>query len=1557
MALFSFLVFVSFYLSILYLQRSAEEAYMLTSTLKSALVPEDAELSGSQDVRDWIEGVVTTTWVDARCGDGRCEAPFEFPEYGRFGCKADCDLLTNAAQITKIQIDIYYNFSHPKGSVSPIDLMRDAKWNLCPMEVDDLIGPKKIFHGSDCYFEEDQGFEEQVGHVTLSVDDVPDGEWTIVVKKDIFLKVAGAVRPRLNVTLEAINKRLLLASHYGQIRRNKELKEYKSILDLLGKSNETLALALLDAAELAENTTLLQKREAGDLTMANYSIQLDELKAKYLMNRTMVTTQLKTNSDCQRDMNTLFELPDFKRNATYDKWYDINNNIVSNKTLDKGCKCETAASTWQTINGQLVEVPSGVTNCACYKEEYVAQLGTAQGEAFAKNIACTHTMRWILMEFNRHMTAQWTTKAGVLGRSQASADAEFTQVLEWLSTLSPVTFYEINQIKGTDADKIAEASLDTIKNDNVDKERNADPAHAALVAATAATHPSIERFVAVVKARHDTLAQPKLSTPIYISPPQFPFNFTTYNAQAVQYVAPLYPGYDLTREVDLELVEWNPAVLERKDYAFMTCNLETRASIFSGKCEKPADVTEPLLVDPLTGASTPYLRQVRYQKLCDGICYCGKKGCAPDQHCTCEICKRTNQFDTVLYPKVNATGRKLLGMDKPPSDFTQPYRRHLLQSPTTDLDTILTAVKDLSTKQSALDTKIESVKSAQAVQNAAADAHHKDKSLENIIKAGFEDLKKGHESLSKSLEEILAKQQQALAAAQESLRIQQRTNALAEAGLRSIEKLAKAVEKQRQSIIDAYNAGAFDSDAQYVSIQENAIVTREQKAKENLLMNTPCQMNVLYNRFELNNFNNTEPPIAYRERFIGLNNRVIAGMLLYVERKNLVECESNRFEKIDKTCSGGRDISSYGVDPVFKLGTPMYNPDYDNFETLTKVYNCTEFSNPAAGVYPTYNNSNSSTGNKAPFCMELFNPRDIPYGFRHKSLPGFSDGFPYFFDINLSADEAQNWIDYMNYGLMIDDVKTQKVTAQIVVYNAELGYFGNVMVFFEFTEGGKIEVTHSLNTVKVELYETTEDWIRFSMEILLTIGAIYSVYGELMDLLESKKTRGSYMAYFSSVWNYIDVASITIHCVTISMWFIFGWKLAADFSPNIHYDIYKNIEASAFLPNLKVPNQFAELGDLFLEMKNLVTYLQLYMTLSGINIILMLARILKLMDFQPRLGVITHTLALACADLLHFFVIFIMIFMGYAFIGHVIFGYASEHFSDMTASVNSLFQNLLGDITYFMEDFKQQNGLTFAVGMIYFYSFNIFVFMILFNFLLAIICDAFGEVKANASESVSVVTELMPMLADTWRTVMKNMRLGYRDHIPEARVRRQLRIWKGEDPDIEEEEEFEEEEEKVFKYSDSKELDIAGLKRVLRRCVIETYQRNDSKFLLRPSEKEKKIDDIAASIAEGEQSSKTGMFSRGKRRDPLATAEEIEAAAEMLMEQVGEEPGGDEDEEDGPSEVEQLQEALEKLLKAQQKLVEGQVKVIEGQAKMAERQDRLSDLEKRILKVLEQPPQ
>ena len=1583
-------------MSILFLQRSASEAYELTSTLKANLIPEETMMKGSAEVRSWIADVVTTTWQDARCGDGRCEAPFEYPEYGRFGCKADCNLLKSAAQITPIQIDVYFNFSHPKGSVSPIDLMNDAAWNLCPLEVDELIGPKKIFHGSDCYYEEDQKFDEQVGHIVREIDDGPAGDWSVVVKKDIFLMVAGAVRPRLNVTVEAKNKRLLLAAHYGQIRRKHEVATYEWVKSELDRTNHSIALYELWDANRILNETELDKNGTGSNAVEDYFANgwyagnQTRLEEEYELNQTMVNNSFDPGSGCLEN----FMKEDYLNVTDYASVPITLNNtsfqyVFNKESMQSACRClagvENPADTQEycycygppTVNPDSVVDP--VENRLLSFEE-------------ARARACSETMRWILLgagtSWENHYAGVWSKAGNAQNNITALADAEFAEVLTWLSQISPVTFFEINQMSGIDETRLDEASLDTLKDDNVLTERASDGNASVVANARREDYPYKEMLVELIDNRLVNVDVPSLVTPIYLSPPVFPFNFSYMVPGALEIANERYPNDDLHADVDVDIVEWNPAVLAREQYAFMTCNLESRAEQYIGTCAKPSDLNGPLVDNEITGASEVYLTQARFQRLCEAVCYCAetgvdaegaaitKVGCSTiagdGYYCTCEVCERTLQFDNVIYPAPNqtaASGRRLLahgGVALEDSmamsarvPWAAPHRRRLLENGPgrrragggrsllqTDTDTILEAVQALSLKQDALDTKVEAVKSNQALANQEANEHHADASLENIIKAGFDDLKKNTDSLSASLEEILAKQQQALAAAQESLQIQERTNALSEAAERAIDKLEAAVQKQKESINKAYLDEAFgqketaEAISQYVAIQEDAVVTRERKAKENYLMNSPCQMKVLYYSFTLDNFNNTDPPIAYRERFIGLNNRVLAGMLVYVERKNLKKCPSSRFDAIDATCSGGRDVSSYGVDPVFKLGTPLYNADYDNYETLTKVYNCSAFE-ANLGVAATYNDGTDPavTGNFAPYCSELYNPRDIPYGFRHKSLPGYDAGFPYFFDINLSADEAQRWVDVMNYGLMIDDIKTQKVSAQIVVYNAELGYFGNVMVFFEFSEGGKVQVTHAVNTIKVELYDSDADMFRLAMEVVLCLGVIWSVYEELMDVFETKKATGTYAAYFASVWNYVDVASIGLHVLTIIMWFTFGLNLAANFAPDIHYDIYKNLEASAFVTNLKVPNQMVEMGAMFLEMKSLVEYLQLYMTFSGINIMLLLGRILKLMDFQPRLGVITHTLALATADLTHFFVIFAMIFMGYAFIGHVIFGYSSSHFADITASVNSLFQNLLGDITYFMEDFKTSSGLNFVVAMIYFYTFNIFVFMILFNFLLAIICDAFGEVKANASESVSVTTELGPMLRDSWRTTFKSF---YRNHVPEDRVRRQLKIWKGENPDDSDEAEHEEGPEKVIKYGDAKELDVAGLRRVLRRCVIETYQRSaESAFLL-----SNKSGGVIAGFGK----------STKKQREPLATAAEIEAAADMLMAQMGAEPEGADEEDDGPGELELLQGSLEKLLKAQQRLVEGQVKVIEGQARMADRQERLSDLEKRILGVLEKPP-
>ena len=116
----------------------------------------------------------------------------------------------------------------------------------------------------------------------------------------------------------------------------------------------------------------------------------------------------------------------------------------------------------------------------------------------------------------------------------------------------------------------------------------------------------------------------------------------------------------------------------------------------------------------------------------------------------------------------------------------------------------------------------------------------------------------------------------------------------------------------------------------------------------------------------------------------------------------------------------------------------------------------------------------------------------------------YKNGFPFLIDINLDA-LAQRWLDYMRYGLYLSDAQTDEVSAQIVVYNAELGYFGNTMVYFKYIDGGKIEVKYENQTIKVQYYENWQDMIRFAMEIALAVGAVYSVYDEFVDFIMTRK--------------------------------------------------------------------------------------------------------------------------------------------------------------------------------------------------------------------------------------------------------------------------------------------------------------------------------------------------------------------------------------------------------------------------------------------------------------------
>lgn len=91
-------------------------------------------------------------------------------------------------------------------------------------------------------------------------------------------------------------------------------------------------------------------------------------------------------------------------------------------------------------------------------------------------------------------------------------------------------------------------------------------------------------------------------------------------------------------------------------------------------------------------------------------------------------------------------------------------------------------------------------------------------------------------------------------------------------------------------------------------------------------------------------------------------------------------------------------------------------------------------------------------------------------------------------------------------------------------------------------------------------------------------------------------------------------------------------------------------------------------------------------------------RLLRAMDFQPRLGVVTRALQLAAPDLLHFFLVAGSVFICYCMMGFLIFGNSLSWFATFGASVNTCFEMLLGEFADVNAALRALGGLQVSCG-------------------------------------------------------------------------------------------------------------------------------------------------------------------------------------------------------------------------------------------------------------------
>lgn len=157
---------------------------------------------------------------------------------------------------------------------------------------------------------------------------------------------------------------------------------------------------------------------------------------------------------------------------------------------------------------------------------------------------------------------------------------------------------------------------------------------------------------------------------------------------------------------------------------------------------------------------------------------------------------------------------------------------------------------------------------------------------------------------------------------------------------------------------------------------------------------------------------------------------------------------------------------------------------------------------------------------------------------------------------------------------------------------------------------------------------------------------------------------------------------------------------------------------------------------------------------------------------SPRLAVITATLQRCFSDMVHFMVIFAIVFANFALGAYFLFGHQLQEWSNWGRSLNTAFRTMMGDF-----DFQEMWRIAPLSAITWFWLFMILVVLVMLSMLLAIVMDAYCEVKEKTQDQSTLWEQCATALREAW---------SYWTHRRNADANNQIEGFSEDGADIEE---------------------------------------------------------------------------------------------------------------------------------------------------------------------------
>ncbi|XP_078621140.1 polycystin-2-like protein 2 [Branchiostoma floridae x Branchiostoma japonicum] len=282
------------------------------------------------------------------------------------------------------------------------------------------------------------------------------------------------------------------------------------------------------------------------------------------------------------------------------------------------------------------------------------------------------------------------------------------------------------------------------------------------------------------------------------------------------------------------------------------------------------------------------------------------------------------------------------------------------------------------------------------------------------------------------------------------------------------------------------------------------------------------------------------------------------------------------------------------------------------------------------------------------------------------------------------------------------DKYTESLEIDMNFYNPNLKQFSVVKIFVDHPDIGNLMPTSTITAFKMFQYESGNDYVHLLMHIVFVILFFVVLY----KAVKSVKEQG--WKYFISPWNILECV-VLIGTVMIISVFI---KL---------YTV-----ASTTLDMVAKTN--GELGFAnFVDLSTAAWWDAVFKHILGAAVFFNTIALIRVVRFSQTISKLLALPSIMKKELTSFLVVASIAFVAFIGSGHLIFVCHLESYTDLYRTTLALFEMMLG--AFVTDHVMETNPL---LGPIYFSAFMIFVFILLVNFLMTIICDAISaDVEVN----------------------------------------------------------------------------------------------------------------------------------------------------------------------------------------------------------------------------------